>query len=164
MADTLPGIKDVQLFLNRTNKAGLVVDGEKGPATTAAVASWQKDHGLTETGILDPETLAKMFPKMEQAASKPLTIQATIQDYFLNFAQSKIVWVAGALVAAVVAWVNTRFGFKVPPEIVNWVTSGLVTLGGALIMWWRTRGTDTSKIAAVAPAVILDPTKWVGQK
>lgn len=161
MADALPGIKDVQEFLNRTNAARLVVDGEKGPATTAAVVEWQKSHGIDPpTGILDPVTLGKMFPVMDQKTSGPLTIKARIEDYFANLISSKINGVAVLIVGFVVTWINTRFGFTVPQDVVNWVTGGVVTLGLALIGWWRTRGTDPSKIATVAPGVIMDPTKW----
>lgn len=161
MANT-PTIKDVQLYLNRNMAAGLTVDGEKGPETTKAVSKYQLEKmGMNPpTGILDPKTLATMFPQMDQASSRPLTIQARIEDYILNLVSSKINVAAVALVGLVVAWINTRFGFQVPQEIVNWVTGGLVALAGSLIVWWRTRGTDPSKIATVAPSVIQDPTKY----
>lgn len=159
---TTPTIADVQRYLNSKGFGPLVVDGEKGPATTEAVSKFQKDRMAMDppTGILDPVTLAAMFPEKDRVAARPLTIQATIQDYVLNFVQSKIVWAAGALVALAVTWINTRFGFRVPAELENWVTSGIITLGAAVIAWLRTRGTDTSRIASVAPSVILDPTKW----
>lgn len=157
-----PTIADVQRYLNAKGFGPLVVDGEKGPATTEAVSKFQKDRMAMDppTGILDPTTLAAMFPEKDRATTKPLTIQAKLEDYILNLVQSKINVAAVALVGLVVAWINTRFGFKVPQELVNWITGGLVALGGSLIVWWRTRGTDPSKISSVTPGVILDPTKW----
>jgi peptidoglycan hydrolase-like protein with peptidoglycan-binding domain len=164
MTDT-PTIKDVQLFLNRTTNAGLVPDGEKGEKTTAAVVAWQTANGISPaTGNLDPETLAKMFPAMERAANKPLSIQATIQDWILNFAASKINQVAVALVALAVGWISTKFGFDVPPEVQNWVTSGLVVLGGAVIVFLRGMGKDVPRVADKTPAVIQKPAEYVGQK
>lgn len=165
MADAAtPTIKDVQLFLNRTNAAGLVTDGEKGPATTAAVAAWQARHGIEATGILDPVTLGKMFPAMDNATSKPLTIQATIQDWVLNFVESKINQVAVAVAALAIGWITTKFGINVSPELQQWVTSGLIALGGALIVFLRGMGKDTPRVASRTPAVIQKPDKWVGQK
>lgn len=162
--DKMPTIKDAQLFLNRTNSAGLVIDGEKGPATTAAVAAWQASHGIEPTGILDPVTLGKMFPAMDNATTKPLTIQATVQDWVLNWAQSRIVWAAGALVLFAVTWINTRFGIQVSPEIENLITGVLISAGGALIAFLRGMGKDTPRVASRAPAVIQKPDMWVGQK
>jgi peptidoglycan hydrolase-like protein with peptidoglycan-binding domain len=164
MAET-PTIKDVQLFLNRTDAAKLVADGEKGPATTAAVVAWQTSHGIDPaTGNLDPITLAKMFPVMEREASKPLTIQATIQDWVLNWAQSRIVWAAGALVALTLGWINTRFGITLPPDVEKLVTGLLVTAGGALIAFLRGMAKDTERVASKMPAVIQKPAEYVGQK
>lgn len=164
MAASTPTIKDVQLFLNRTDAAGLVADGEKGPATTAAVVAWQSSHGITPaTGNLDPDTLAKMFPVMDRAAAKPLTIQATAIDWVLNYAQSRIVWAAGLLVALAVGWINTRFGIQVSPEIDKLVTGLLVTGFGALIAFLRGQAKDTGRIASKMPAVIQKPNEWVGQ-
>jgi len=41
-------------------------------------------------------------------------------------------------VALAVSWINTRFGFNVPPDVQNWVTGLLVTGGAAVIMLLRT--------------------------
>ena len=165
MADAAtPTIKDVQSFLNRTNSAGLTLDGEKGPATTAAVAAWQASHGIEPTGILDPATLAKMFPAMDNATAKPLTIQATVQDWVLNFVESKINQVAVGLLAAALLWINTRFGIQVSPEIEKLVLGLLVAGGTAVITLLRGMGKDTPRVASRAPAVIQKPDMWVGQK
>lgn len=161
MAST-PTIADVQRFLNSKGYGPLVVDGEKGPATTASVSKFQKDRLAMDppTGILDPATLAAMFPEKDRVAAKPLTIQATVQDYILNFLQSKITWAATALLGLVVTFVNTKFGLTLPEDVQNWVLQGMVAAGTALIVWWRTRGTDSSKISLVTPSVIKNPTQW----
>ncbi len=160
-----PTIKDVQLFLNRTENARLTIDGEKGPATTAAVVAWQTKHGITPaTGLLDPATLGKMFPVMDGATNKPLTIQATVTDWILNFVQSKINQVAVAAVALAVGWISTKFGINVSPEIQQWVTSGIIVAGGSIIVLLRGLGKDTPRVASRAPAVIQKPDMWVGQK
>lgn len=164
MAASTPTIKDVQLFLNRTNAAGLLPDGEKGPATTAAVTAWQAEHGLTPTGILDPATLGKMFPVMDNAAAKPLTIQATFQDWVLNFVQSKINQVAVAAVALAVGWISTKFGISVSPEIQQWVTSGIVVVAGSVIVLLRGMGKDTPHVTQTTPSVIQDPSKFIAAK
>ncbi len=166
MADTkTPTIKDVQLFLNRTSTAGLVADGEKGEKTTAAVVAWQTTHGIDPaTGNLDPVTLAKMFPVMDNASSKPLTIQATAMDWVLNFVQSKINQVAVALAGLLFTWIATKFGFQVPADLQQWVTSGLAAAGLALIVFLRGRGLDTPRVTSQAPAVIMKPNEYVGQK
>lgn len=166
MADAkTPTIKDVQLFLNRTENAKITIDGEKGPETTAAVVAWQTKHGIDPaTGNLDPDTLAKMFPVMDKAASKPLTIKATVQDWVLNFVESKINQVAVAAVALAIGWITTKFGINVSPEIQQWVTSGLIALGGAIIVFLRGMGKDTPRVASQTPAVIQKPDEYVGQK
>ncbi len=166
MADTaLPTIKDAQLFLNRTENAKLTIDGEKGPATTAAVVAWQTKHGIVPaTGNLDPDTLARMFPAKDKAADKPMTIQATAFDWVLNYAQSKIVWAAAALVAFAVTFIQTKFGLDIPPETQKWISSGIVLIGGVVISVLRGWAKDTGRIASKTPAVIQKPDEWVGQK
>jgi peptidoglycan hydrolase-like protein with peptidoglycan-binding domain len=160
-----PTIEDVQLYLNRTENAALLPDGEKGPATTAAVVAWQTKHGIDPaTGNLDPVTLGKMFPAMDNATSKPLTIQATVQDWVLNFVESKINQVAVAAVAIAIGWITTKFGINVSPELQQWVTSGLIALGGAVIVFLRGMGKDTPRVASKTPAVIQKPDEYIGQK
>nr|WP_246499363.1 peptidoglycan-binding domain-containing protein [Azospirillum soli] len=39
---------------------GVKADGVYGPATKAAVASWQSAHGLTADGVVGPKTTAAM--------------------------------------------------------------------------------------------------------
>lgn len=151
-ADIQQKLKDLKFYAGD-------VDGLAGKLTAEAVVAFQKSKGLPETGKVDPVTLAALFPS---AVSRPKTIVATFRDYLLNYAQSKIVWAAGVLVAAIVAWVQTKFGFSVPPDVVNWVTTGLVTVGGLLIAVLRGQGKDTPRIADVQPAVVKQPDVTVG--
>ncbi|HEV2373076.1 MAG TPA: peptidoglycan-binding protein [Streptosporangiaceae bacterium] len=48
-------VTELQILLNH-NGAGLVVDGDFGPATLAAVESYQSAHGLSVDGIVGPQT------------------------------------------------------------------------------------------------------------
>jgi peptidoglycan hydrolase-like protein with peptidoglycan-binding domain len=152
-------VLDVQTVLKRLGHYTGDLDGLSGPKTAAAVVEFQKSKGLTETGKVDPKTMSAMFPKED---TKPKGISATLQDWVLNYAQSKIVWVAGALVAAVVAWVNTKFGISLPPDVVNWVTTGLVTVGGLIIAVLRGQGRDTPRVTSIQPAVVRHPSETVG--
>jgi hypothetical protein len=52
-------VADVQGKLNNSNlRIHLVVDGDYGPLTTAAVQVWQRAHRLTADGICGPQTYA----------------------------------------------------------------------------------------------------------
>lgn len=46
----------LQSILNSVHNVGLAVDGEYGPATLAAVKSFQQAHGLTVDGVCGPST------------------------------------------------------------------------------------------------------------
>lgn len=162
MARTL---KEVQLRLNSkpSTSPKLDPDGDKGEKTTAAVVAYQKSEGLKETGIVDADTLARLFPE-DGRQSSPHTIQATIQDWVLNFAASKINQVAVAAVALAVGWISTKFGFNVPADVQQWVTSGIIVLGGSVIVFLRGMGKDVPRVANKTPAVIEKPTEYVGQQ
>ncbi len=150
---------DIQTVLKEKGLYTGDLDGLAGPKTAAAVVEFQKSKGLPETGKVDPKTLAALFPKAE---TKPRTIVASLQDYVLNYAQSKIVWVAGVLVAAAVTWINTKFGIQVPPDLENWITGGIVTVGGLIIAVLRGQGRDTPRVTSVQPAVVRKPEETVG--
>jgi hypothetical protein len=49
-------------------RLGIAADGKYGPATAAAVRSYQSSHGLTADGVVGPRTWASM-----QGASPPMT-------------------------------------------------------------------------------------------
>lgn len=53
-------VKYVQAMLVVMNYDGVVVDGNFGPATEAALMRWQKNHSLTQTGVVDADTLLKL--------------------------------------------------------------------------------------------------------
>ena len=55
-------VREIQNHLNAWGKS-LSVDGSFGPATKAAVVSFQGAHGLTADGIVGPKTKAVLFTK-----------------------------------------------------------------------------------------------------
>jgi hypothetical protein len=61
--DVLPDVQEVagvQERLNLLNYFAGRVDGDLGPRTRYAVASFQRDHGLEETGECDESTLRSL--------------------------------------------------------------------------------------------------------
>ena len=115
------------------------VDGVFGPISLAAYNRYRATRGLppvNTTSIAELE--AVLFPKPQPVWKGPNIVQATIIDYLLNMATSKINWAAAALVAVVVGWLNTKYGFNVPQDVQNYVTGLLVAGGGALIVILRT--------------------------
>ncbi len=133
------------------------LDNKGGTLTAAAVVEFQKANKIEPaTGKLDPATLEALFP---HKVEPPKTIQATFQDWILNGITSKTNWAAGAMVAAVVVWVNSRFGIQVPPDVEKAVTVLLVAVFGALIGVLRTRF-DSPHVADRTPAVIQKPAEF----
>lgn len=57
----LDNIKAVQRLLNSRGYHSGSPDGWYGPVTTNAVKKFQKDHGLSQSGIVDPRTRQKLF-------------------------------------------------------------------------------------------------------
>lgn len=132
------------------------IDNKGGPLTAAAVVEFQKKHGLVETGKLDKETLAKLFPhKIEP----PQTIKATFMDWVLNGITSKANQAAVAGVAAIIAWLSMRYGINLPPDVEEWITRGAVLAVGAVVVAIRTRF-DSPHVADKAPAVIQKPAEF----
>jgi hypothetical protein len=48
-----------------------------------------------------------------------------------------VILVLCCLVAFGVSWVQTQWGFDVPPDVQKWVTTGLISLGGSVIFILR---------------------------
>ena len=53
-------VKHLQARLNALQKAGLVLDGDFGPKTDAAVRAFQRSKGLVVDGIVGPKTWAAL--------------------------------------------------------------------------------------------------------
>ena len=53
-------VKYVQAMLVVMNYDGVVVDGDFGQATEAALMRWQKNHSLTQTSVVDADTLQQL--------------------------------------------------------------------------------------------------------
>ncbi len=149
-------IAEVQTRLKQLGFDPGPIDGTAGAMTDAAVAKFQTSKGITSTGTMDPLTLNALFPS--SISDTPKTIQATIADYVLNFVKSKTVYAAGALVALAVTWINTRFGFNVPPEVQNTVTALLIAGFGALIGILQTFF-NSPHMTTKQPAVVQQPSE-----
>ncbi|WP_067185298.1 peptidoglycan-binding protein [Microtetraspora niveoalba] len=55
--DEGPDVAQFEKALSRLGYGGFTVDDAFSEATAAAVRRWQKDHGLEETGVVDPATV-----------------------------------------------------------------------------------------------------------
>lgn len=149
--------EEVQTALNKAGFGPIDVDGSVGPQTAEAVTKFQTANDLAINGQLDEDTLAKMFPpRTTEEARAPRGIQATVMDWVLNAVTSKINAVAATLAAAVLLWINTKFGLVVSPEVETWVTGGLVMIGTTLIGLFRTFA-NNPRVTKAKPAVILNP-------
>lgn len=66
-------VKSIQTKLNRL-AYNLVVDGQDGPATQAAVRDFQGKHGLTTDGIAGPDTNAKLDAVLAGSGSDKIAV------------------------------------------------------------------------------------------
>lgn len=73
---------EIQKMLNKVMSAGLDVDNDYGPKTTAAVLAFQKKYGLEQDGIVGNMTLNKLkslynTPASSSSSSKGLTLNTS---------------------------------------------------------------------------------------
>lgn len=151
--------KTVEEIQTRLKTVGLYsgdVDGLAGKLTSKAVVAFQASKGLPETGKVDPTTLAAMFPGEYVPQTNPTTIKGKLADYVLNLVKSKTAWVTATLTAALVAWVNTKFGFTVSPEIANLVSTGIGVALAALVGILQT-AFNSPHMTTKQPAVVQQP-------
>lgn len=146
-------IAEVQTALNKAGFGPVAVDGAAGPQTDAAVAKFQTDKGLTATGTLDPTTLNVLFPG---PVTTPKTIQGTITDYILNLVKSKSAWAAAAGAAAIVAWINTRFGLNLGQDVQNLITGILAAVLAVVVGFFQTF-MNSPHMTTKQPAVVQQP-------
>jgi peptidoglycan hydrolase-like protein with peptidoglycan-binding domain len=59
----------LQESLNTLNHAGLVVDGDYGPATKKAIADYQSEHDLKVDGWAGPDTVSSIVGELEERAA-----------------------------------------------------------------------------------------------
>lgn len=74
LGSTGPAVKQLQEDLNKVLGIHLAVDGIFGPATQAAVKSFQLQHGLTVDGIYGPQTAQAMYEALLALANKGNTV------------------------------------------------------------------------------------------
>lgn len=72
--DSQPNVvKQVQAAVNAAGyQPALVVDGAYGPKTKAGVIWFQRQHGLTQDGIIGDQTVAATIAPTPQAAANPI--------------------------------------------------------------------------------------------
>lgn len=77
LQDHSPDVSKLQAFLKRRGLYHENIDGDLGPATTEALANFQREIGLLSTGELDPVTIEKiniraanLFPDSEYMGAK----------------------------------------------------------------------------------------------
>lgn len=64
-------VRELQSGLNEVIRSGLVIDGDFGPATEAALRDFQSRYGLTVDGVYGPVSAAKMRAALEGETTPP---------------------------------------------------------------------------------------------
>lgn len=132
-------------------------DGKAGTLTDAAVAKFQAaTPGLAVNGTLTPETLDALFPAAANDNGVPKTITGTIQDYILNLVLSKTNWAAAAMVGALVAFLNTKFGLNIDEKTQAALTVLIAGAFAALIGLLQT-AFNSPHMTTKQPAVVQKP-------
>lgn len=149
-------ISDVQDKLTNLGFYNGDIDGLGGPLTAEAVGKFQEMKQLPVTGKLDPTTLQYLFPGIPEG---PKTIKATIADYVLNLVKGKTAWAAAALTALIVGWVQTKFGFSVPAELKDAITTILSLAGGGLILLLQA-AFNSPHMTTKQPGVVQKPAEF----
>lgn len=150
-------VKDIQEALVAKGFDPGEIDGQLGPKTSEALKAYQSvNPSLSATGQPDEPTLKALFPSASPTG--PRTLKSSLIDYVLNGVTSKINGVAAVMVATLAAWVTTKFGFEVSPDIQNAVTMLLVTAFGALIAMLRTFFLNPH-VTTKQPAVVKNPSE-----
>ncbi len=116
----------LQTLLNQLQNASLIVDGQFGPATQAAVKTFQQFQGLAADGICGPATWAAL----ENAASVGKTSKPSVS---VNGQDVTVSWtysgtgdsIAVYLVQDPWAWADIKHCFVVSPDITSHTFTGI---------------------------------------
>ncbi len=94
-------VRWLQRALNRLADAGLVVDGQFGPRSRAALAGWQAAAGLPATGEPDDETLTRLRLAFEALLEAPEPLPGTQPDDGRVDTRGETRWLQAALNRAI---------------------------------------------------------------
>lgn len=132
------------------------IDGILGQQSLSAMQAFERSLGFTATSYFDPRILPRLGLTQEPPMAENTIISgitATGADYLANFISSKIVWVSGIVVVALDSWVTTHWGLSVPDTVNGWVTAGIATVGGLVVMWLRTFANKPKVVAGTTVTV-----------
>lgn len=76
-----PDLREAQTLLNALGYGDLDVDGRMGPATSAAIAEFQRAEGLNRSGRLTPATLERLRLRMPTAQTLTDPVVADAQEW-----------------------------------------------------------------------------------
>jgi peptidoglycan hydrolase-like protein with peptidoglycan-binding domain len=114
-------VRSVQYLLN-AHGARLVVDGQFGPKTKAAVITFQRTHGLKATGVVDKATWLKLCVTVRQGSTGPAVRAVQEQINFRNGKDGRTVVVDGIFgpkTAAAVKGFQSGVAMMIPGSPVN---------------------------------------------